>query len=1427
MFAAVNSEPKKSEGQRSESAPSATGAASAGSINATWTMLALGAPTLAPLEHAFSADLSDVRVHVAPDVARARGTEAVTMGRDVYLARPMPLDAPAGRTVLAHEMAHVVQQRRGGTTAAAGTGDATLEAEAGRVAEDVVAGRHAEIQGAARFGAPQHFTTKEGDQLPDPIIVDWSERFQITFATRTTGYGDVKMQYKFHYLGSFRADPDDLDFTMERDPGGPWVMGTPHSRRINAKITEFGSESIKVDVYGDGTVIHYLWHTIEWSQPLKRELHRIELDENSQWAGHRLLTSIDTQGVQLRPEAGLVGTVATPTFKPDPDNGPQLPTGMLLDMIVARLNALNVPISAATWMLRIKLDADMKAATQAGDDEGVTRNARRLLDLLTYLGPVFPMLEEMGKPEQYLGDLASVATEEVDRITDLYVEAMLEAYSPPGETPSLAEADKAMAAFPDWIKFLYLRDDRGVKSLISQIPGLVKEVYEIRASKGRVWLDTPITNELLGSGDLAGELGRRRESAEIDWRREGPDVLDSIQLLYAKVQHAIGLLTAIIWAEQLSAIYYELDASLINAGMEKTFWGERTERAHKYSHQLQMLVLRLSGIKIVYGSGYNLSDKSDKELIADALKELSDLGSSEQFQKDLDDFGTRIKWVNRIAFLGKLALIIAAAALTGGSAGSLAFAGLRAVGASVAVATAGELVIGGLVFTAVSRGGQQIMFGKVEGNFFVDWFWNTVTLGVLKAANYGFLKVFKLKGLDPNVAKIRFGLGRTATAMISLHGIAEVQHLAMTGKPMTNDERVNAIFQNVALMVGLEAGRFITAPLEARLTETLISKLKIDVKLRARIDSLAAQRKPLIASLEALSRGEAGPAEIEKTLQDVEKLWAEELKLVDEGFSRKVLTEEELTGALSAYAQHIGGMQLRLSQLGIEAPMPGGTMFRPIQRGVVAFTPEAQPMLEKFYKPDPADPSTAGKSLKESDTMPGVLEGRLPNGELTFYVPEGAFPQGIPKSADIIAARDAAVLAAKGDAKAAQGLARLNEGLKGAGPTAKGFSQKNVDAILGSVPVELIPEFLRAMADPAFTIGPRTGLDFFTGIADHPAAIDFARVYGGSAVIKIYRLAGSWTTFDTLLLRAETALESAETPAARQEFIDDLLKGDKAALDKILDPKVKLPRETPVSKKTLGVNRSSTEWLAKRKAAGEFADDHSVTATPKALDLIADLLQIHAKAMNRKFEKWSGNQDAIENLLDRFDALVADVAKEPVTSTDPAKTDPAAVEAAWKTTLGNWRNSLRGAIGEAVGRPPGVPKYKGPAMGKVVGGKLVDPTIPDYSQTVAGVVEWVNIKSDVLAAGLPGPRSGTYSEGVAAASNYRKAATKEAGNLPAGDKYSIQFLRDPLRADDPAAGRRTRRAMLDTLFDEGSPIYRVKFGNQKWITRADYLAEGK
>ncbi|MFI5794646.1 DUF4157 domain-containing protein [Streptomyces sp. NPDC051677] len=87
----------------------------------------LGADVRSDMEARLGADFSDVRVHTgdaAHESARSVGAHAYTVGNDVVFQRDAyDPSSHAGRTTLAHELTHVIQQRSGpvdGTTAPGG-----------------------------------------------------------------------------------------------------------------------------------------------------------------------------------------------------------------------------------------------------------------------------------------------------------------------------------------------------------------------------------------------------------------------------------------------------------------------------------------------------------------------------------------------------------------------------------------------------------------------------------------------------------------------------------------------------------------------------------------------------------------------------------------------------------------------------------------------------------------------------------------------------------------------------------------------------------------------------------------------------------------------------------------------------------------------------------------------------------------------------------------------------------------------------------------------------------------------------------------------------------------------------------------------------------------------------------------------------------
>ncbi|TGP85603.1 MULTISPECIES: DUF4157 domain-containing protein [unclassified Mesorhizobium] len=102
------------------------------------------------MERSFGADFSAVRLHSDAAAARTAGqyaAKAVTVGDNVYFGggRYAP-QSGEGRRLIAHELAHVVQQRRGGATAPRIDGSGGLEREAGRAADQAIGGGRAMVR---------------------------------------------------------------------------------------------------------------------------------------------------------------------------------------------------------------------------------------------------------------------------------------------------------------------------------------------------------------------------------------------------------------------------------------------------------------------------------------------------------------------------------------------------------------------------------------------------------------------------------------------------------------------------------------------------------------------------------------------------------------------------------------------------------------------------------------------------------------------------------------------------------------------------------------------------------------------------------------------------------------------------------------------------------------------------------------------------------------------------------------------------------------------------------------------------------------------------------------------------------------------------------------------------------------------------------
>ena len=112
------------------------------------------------------ADLSKVRVHTGSESAeatRAVGAKAYTIGQDIHFGAGQyaPAD-PVGVRLLAHEVAHTVQNRGGASERQekleVSTPGDSAEVEAERAADAIVAGASIDINGATTYHSSRRRT---------------------------------------------------------------------------------------------------------------------------------------------------------------------------------------------------------------------------------------------------------------------------------------------------------------------------------------------------------------------------------------------------------------------------------------------------------------------------------------------------------------------------------------------------------------------------------------------------------------------------------------------------------------------------------------------------------------------------------------------------------------------------------------------------------------------------------------------------------------------------------------------------------------------------------------------------------------------------------------------------------------------------------------------------------------------------------------------------------------------------------------------------------------------------------------------------------------------------------------------------------------------------------------------------------------------
>lgn len=190
----------------------------------------LDAGTRSQMESAFGEDFGDVRVHAggkAGEAAERMGARAFTRGRDIYFNEgEYNPSTREGKELLAHELAHVAQQRGGNGGAQANTvgaaGD-SFETEAQEAAAAVTSGARHRVRG--RAGAPATQREEKQKQPSAPAVKSHPEAIT---PDKGSGTIDAGGQFSVAYAYTIVNKANSVPLTLAV-PEGVVVTATPVS----------------------------------------------------------------------------------------------------------------------------------------------------------------------------------------------------------------------------------------------------------------------------------------------------------------------------------------------------------------------------------------------------------------------------------------------------------------------------------------------------------------------------------------------------------------------------------------------------------------------------------------------------------------------------------------------------------------------------------------------------------------------------------------------------------------------------------------------------------------------------------------------------------------------------------------------------------------------------------------------------------------------------------------------------------------------------------------------------------------------------------------------------------------------------------------------------------------------------------------------
>ncbi|MCB0256857.1 MAG: DUF4157 domain-containing protein, partial [Anaerolineae bacterium] len=629
----------------------------------------LEAGTKGRIESMLGADLSAVRVHTnghAAQQATSLQARAFTVGHDVAFGsgeyRP---GTPLGDALLAHELAHVVQQtgneEGGGVTP--GASYQALEQDADRSALGAVAGlwrgARTKLGGVVEQAGPQLRSglrlQRCGFMVPglfdivhEEVVTLDGDDFHISAYLEQKYKGNVKtdeaaVDVVVEYTGDEDVYRREIDFRFDAPLELSNATVTTETKKETVNGEEHDVKHIKIDVFSDGKYVidlsHYIRPIPGLQPPIRRHTFCADV-AGRQVIGPRC-RDIDVKDWLAKP-AGSKAGAGEEVASPIPTGGSAQPvtltTSALLEIALARIKEIEADAPGID-ALKTAVQGDLAKPAGTRDEAGLRTAAERLNDALVAVSSAFPALTKLGKPENYLPGIATTIADEAAAIKGRYVAALLAAYQgsdPKGE--KLAEAERTMIRFPDLISSLYLSEE-GIPQIFKQVWSLREEILRLRAKTGRA--------KLTRTADIMGGLGYPSTNpieanfsrVLADARRarfyQSKDVQDTVSKLTFVAQSVAAVLTGLAYYEQFKYWEQELDDSIINDVIEIAAKSQ-LDQARKYVKQLDAILTTLE----VYNTAKKKED--GEKALSKGISDLQALITSDEFTKAIEEIRSRL-----------------------------------------------------------------------------------------------------------------------------------------------------------------------------------------------------------------------------------------------------------------------------------------------------------------------------------------------------------------------------------------------------------------------------------------------------------------------------------------------------------------------------------------------------------------------------------------------------------------------------------------------------------------------------------------------------------------------------------------------------------------------------------------------------------------